>query len=173
MFRVPVTSFGSWRLNHQGLVPCQPPSRLWMERPCRKTLGLPRRNSGKPSGDSGAGGALRTSAEDIVRRWKEYLEDLLNHTGRSTIEEAESGHEENIIIYRGITLLSHFWNIYARVLESSASQTCDTEGIMGVLSQPQNTRPALYPLEDTWEYGQQVYTRFVVSWSVLCLLPRE
>lgn len=37
--------------------------------------------------------ALLTSTEDIVRRWKEYFEDLLNPTDMSFVEEAESGVE--------------------------------------------------------------------------------
>uniref|UniRef100_A0A3P9BAT4 PH domain-containing protein n=1 Tax=Maylandia zebra TaxID=106582 RepID=A0A3P9BAT4_9CICH len=42
-----------------------------------------------------AGGALLTSTEKIVRRWKEYFEDLLNPTDTSSEEEAESGDEGN------------------------------------------------------------------------------
>ncbi|KAL3987397.1 N-acetylgalactosamine 4-sulfate 6-O-sulfotransferase [Sarotherodon galilaeus] len=39
------------------------------------------------------GGVLLTSTEKIVRRWKEYFEDLLNTTGTSSVAEAESGDE--------------------------------------------------------------------------------
>ncbi|KAM4534591.1 uncharacterized protein V3H82_024506 [Fundulus diaphanus] len=35
------------------------------------------------------GGVLRTSTRDVVRRWAEYFEDLLNPTNTSSIEEAE------------------------------------------------------------------------------------
>ncbi len=36
------------------------------------------------------GGKLLTSTGDIVGRWKEYFEDLLNPTDMSSIEEAEA-----------------------------------------------------------------------------------
>ena len=36
-------------------------------------------------------GALLTSTGDVVRRWKEYFEDLLNPTNTSSVEDAESG----------------------------------------------------------------------------------
>lgn len=38
-----------------------------------------------------AGGVRLTSTEKIVGQWKEYVEDLLNPTDMSFIEEAESG----------------------------------------------------------------------------------
>ncbi|GAA6064832.1 receptor-type tyrosine-protein phosphatase F-like, partial [Tachysurus ichikawai] len=71
-------------------------------RPWRRTIGWPRRNSGKPSGASEGGkqcpahtvysvsGNLLTSTGDILRRWKEYFEDLLNPTDMSSTEEAEA-----------------------------------------------------------------------------------
>ena len=40
------------------------------------------------------GGELLTSTGDIVGRWKEYFEDLLNPTDMSSIEEAEAGDSE-------------------------------------------------------------------------------
>ena len=40
------------------------------------------------------GGELLTSTGDIVGRWKEYFEDLLNPTDTSSIEEAEAGDSE-------------------------------------------------------------------------------
>ncbi|KAI3364575.1 hypothetical protein L3Q82_011365 [Scortum barcoo] len=61
-------------------------------RPWRRTIGRPRRDSGKPSGASEGGsstvptlftvqgGELLTSTGDIVGRWKKYFEDLLNPT---------------------------------------------------------------------------------------------
>lgn len=39
----------------------------------------------------GAGGELLTSTGDVVRRWKEYFEDLLNPAVTSSVEEAEAG----------------------------------------------------------------------------------
>uniref|UniRef100_A0A3B3QGI4 Reverse transcriptase domain-containing protein n=1 Tax=Paramormyrops kingsleyae TaxID=1676925 RepID=A0A3B3QGI4_9TELE len=39
----------------------------------------------------GEDGALLTSAQDVVSRWKEYFEDLLNPTDMPSNEEAESG----------------------------------------------------------------------------------
>ncbi|XDV31040.1 hypothetical protein PO909_033817 [Leuciscus waleckii] len=39
-------------------------------------------------------GQLLTSTGDIVGRWKEYFEDLLNPTDTSSIEEAEAGGSE-------------------------------------------------------------------------------
>ncbi len=35
------------------------------------------------------GGELLTSTGDVIGRWKEYFEDLLNHTDTPSIEEAE------------------------------------------------------------------------------------
>ncbi|KAI3375368.1 hypothetical protein L3Q82_021857 [Scortum barcoo] len=76
-------------------------------RPWRRTIGRPRRDSGKPSrrlrrGKQysantvySAGGELLTSTEDIVgRRWKKYFEDLLNPTDLPSNEEAEDGDSE-------------------------------------------------------------------------------
>ncbi|KAK3525226.1 hypothetical protein QTP86_024956 [Hemibagrus guttatus] len=40
------------------------------------------------------GGELLASTGDIVRRWKEYLEDLFNRTDMSSIEEAEAEDSE-------------------------------------------------------------------------------
>ena len=36
------------------------------------------------------GGQLLTSTGDVIGRWKEYFEDLLNPTDTSSIEEAEA-----------------------------------------------------------------------------------
>ncbi|KAI3353034.1 hypothetical protein L3Q82_019606 [Scortum barcoo] len=75
-------------------------------RPWRRTIGRPRRDSGKPSGASEGGsstlptlftvqgGELLTSTEDIVGRWKKYFEDLLNPTDLPSNEEAEDGDSE-------------------------------------------------------------------------------
>ncbi|KAI3352202.1 hypothetical protein L3Q82_005169 [Scortum barcoo] len=75
-------------------------------RPWRRTIGRPRRDSGKPSGASeggkqysantvySAGGELLTSTGDIVGRWKKYFEDLLNPTDLPSNEEAEAGVSE-------------------------------------------------------------------------------
>ncbi|KAI3355561.1 hypothetical protein L3Q82_018386 [Scortum barcoo] len=69
-------------------------------RPWRRTIGRPRRDSGKPSGASEGGsstlptlftvqgGELLTSTGDIVGRWKKYFEDLLNPTDLPSSEEA-------------------------------------------------------------------------------------
>ncbi|KAI3371774.1 hypothetical protein L3Q82_024327 [Scortum barcoo] len=75
-------------------------------RPWRRTIGRPRRDSGKPSqrlrrGKQysantvySAGGELLTSTGDIVGRWKKYFEDLLNPTDLPSNEEAEAGVSE-------------------------------------------------------------------------------
>uniref|UniRef100_A0A8C9TUR8 Reverse transcriptase domain-containing protein n=1 Tax=Scleropages formosus TaxID=113540 RepID=A0A8C9TUR8_SCLFO len=39
-------------------------------------------------------GALLTSTEDVLRRWKEYFEDLLNPSDTPSVEEAEAGDSE-------------------------------------------------------------------------------
>ncbi|KAI3354352.1 hypothetical protein L3Q82_018879 [Scortum barcoo] len=77
-----------------------------VRRPWRRTIGRPRRDSGKPSGASeggkqysantvySAGGELLTSTGDIVGRWKKYFEDLLNPTDLPSSEEAEAGDSE-------------------------------------------------------------------------------
>ncbi|KAI3366000.1 hypothetical protein L3Q82_009827 [Scortum barcoo] len=91
------------------------PGRSWRQklgsgrssvRPWRRTIGRPRRDSGKPSGASEGGsstlptlftvqvGELLTSTEDIVGRWKKYFEDLLNPTDLPSNEEAEDGDSE-------------------------------------------------------------------------------
>ncbi|KAI3356428.1 hypothetical protein L3Q82_017642 [Scortum barcoo] len=93
------------------------PGRSWRQklgsgrssvRPWRRTIGRPRRDSGKPSGASeggrgeqysantvySAGGELLTSTGDIVGRWKKYFEDLLNPTDLPSNEEAEAGVSE-------------------------------------------------------------------------------
>lgn len=45
---------------------------------------------------------LLTSAEDIFKRRKEYVEDLLNLTDTSSVAEAESGDKEgNSCLTRG------------------------------------------------------------------------
>ena len=36
------------------------------------------------------GGVLLTSTGNVIRHWKEYLEDLLNPSNMSSMEEAES-----------------------------------------------------------------------------------
>ena len=70
-------------------------------RPCRTTSERPQRDSGPPSGGSGWGAvhhqhcvlwgrALLTSTRDVVSRWGEYFEDLLNPTDMSSDDEAES-----------------------------------------------------------------------------------
>ncbi|KAI3359210.1 hypothetical protein L3Q82_002735 [Scortum barcoo] len=75
-------------------------------RPWRRTIGQPRRNSGKLSSASeggkqcfantvySAGGELLTSTGDIVERWKEYFEDLLNPTDTPSTEEVEARDSE-------------------------------------------------------------------------------
>ncbi|KAI3377125.1 hypothetical protein L3Q82_000320 [Scortum barcoo] len=92
------------------------PGRSWRQklgsgrssvRPWRRTIGRPRRDSGKPSwrlrrGKQysantvySAGGELLTSTGDIViGRWKKYFEDLLNPTDLPSSEEAEAGDSE-------------------------------------------------------------------------------
>ncbi|KAI3375625.1 hypothetical protein L3Q82_003940 [Scortum barcoo] len=91
------------------------PGRSWRQklgsgrssvRPWRRTIGRPRRDSGKPSGASEGGsstlptlftvqgGELLTSTGDIVGRWKKYFEDLLNPTDLPSNEEAEAGVSE-------------------------------------------------------------------------------
>ncbi|KAI3361249.1 hypothetical protein L3Q82_012921 [Scortum barcoo] len=92
------------------------PGRSWRQklgsgrssvRPWRRTIGRPRRDSGKPSvrrlrrGKQysantvySVGGELLTSTEDIVGRWKKYFEDLLNPTDLPSSEEAEAGDSE-------------------------------------------------------------------------------
>ena len=61
-----------------------------------EAINRPRRNSGKPSLFStntvySGGGQLLTSTGDIVGRWKEYFNDLLNSTDTPSIEGAEAG----------------------------------------------------------------------------------
>ncbi|KAI3368139.1 hypothetical protein L3Q82_007871 [Scortum barcoo] len=75
-------------------------------RPWRRTIGRPRRDSGKTvrrlrrgkqySANTvySAGGELLTSTGDIVGRWKKYFEDLLNPTDLPSNEEAEAGDSE-------------------------------------------------------------------------------
>ncbi|KAI3361708.1 hypothetical protein L3Q82_002066 [Scortum barcoo] len=96
------------------------PGRSWRQklgsgrssvRPWRRTIGRPRRDSGKQTGKPSirrlrrgkqysantvysAGGELLTSTEDIVGRWKKYFEDLLNPTDLPSNEEAEDGDSE-------------------------------------------------------------------------------
>ncbi|KAI3363612.1 hypothetical protein L3Q82_001244 [Scortum barcoo] len=93
------------------------PGRSWRQklgsgrssvRPWRRTIGRPRRDSGKPSGASAseggkqysantvysAGGEMLTSTGDIVGRWKKYFEDLLNPTDLPSNEQAEAGDSE-------------------------------------------------------------------------------
>uniref|UniRef100_A0A8C6K8L9 Reverse transcriptase domain-containing protein n=1 Tax=Nothobranchius furzeri TaxID=105023 RepID=A0A8C6K8L9_NOTFU len=71
-------------------------------RPWSKTSVRLRGDSGLPSGASGrkqcatntiysGDGVLLTSTQDVVDRWAEYFEDLLNPTDTSSSEEAESG----------------------------------------------------------------------------------
>lgn len=43
----------------------------------------------------GCGRSSEILTEDIVRWWKEYFEDLLKPTHMSSIEEAQSGDEED------------------------------------------------------------------------------
>ncbi|KAI3368164.1 hypothetical protein L3Q82_007887 [Scortum barcoo] len=96
------------------------PGRSWRQklgsgrssvRPWRRTIGRPRRDSGKPSGASeggsstlptlftAVGGELLTSTGDIVGRWKKYFEDLLNPTDLPSSEEAEAGDSEGGLVH--------------------------------------------------------------------------
>ena len=69
-------------------------------KPWKGTFDRCRTDSGKLSGASGResfintvysqGGGLLTLMGDVIGRWKEYLEDLLNPTNTSSTEEAES-----------------------------------------------------------------------------------
>ena len=70
-------------------------------RPWKLTFCRHQEDSGKLSDGSGRessasqtlyswGGVLLTSTGDVVRRWKEYFEDLLNSTNMSSIEDPES-----------------------------------------------------------------------------------
>lgn len=67
-----------------------------------KTFSRPRRNSGKPFGDSRwrssphCGGELLTSNGDIVEQRKEYVKDLLNPTNMSSLEQVEQREEEKV-----------------------------------------------------------------------------
>ncbi len=75
-------------------------------RPWRRTTGWPRKRFWQTVRASGGGkqcptnavysgcGRLLTSTGDVVGRWKEYFEDLLNPAVTSSIEEAEAGCSE-------------------------------------------------------------------------------
>ncbi|KAK3561397.1 hypothetical protein QTP86_000593 [Hemibagrus guttatus] len=74
-------------------------------RPWRRTIRRPRGNSGRPFGLRrgkqlsantvyGGGGELLVSTGDIVGRWKEYFEDLLNPTDTPSVEEPEAEDSE-------------------------------------------------------------------------------
>ncbi|KAI3357008.1 hypothetical protein L3Q82_003639 [Scortum barcoo] len=92
------------------------PGRSWRQklgsgrssvRPWRRTIGRPRRDSGKPSGASEGGSStlptlftvrvweLLTSTGDIVGWWKKYFEDLLNPTDLPSTEEEEAEAEDS------------------------------------------------------------------------------
>ena len=72
-----------------------PPGELWPD--SEGSWGHWRLRRGKQSSTNtvySEGGELLTSTGDIIRRWKEYFEDLLNPTDMPSIEEAEAGDSE-------------------------------------------------------------------------------
>ncbi|KAK3507545.1 hypothetical protein QTP70_028447, partial [Hemibagrus guttatus] len=98
----------------------------------------------------GGGGELLVSTGDIVGRWKEYFEDLLNPTDTPSVEEPEAENSESLDVVglswltclcniAGITLLSLPGKVYSRVLEK-------------------RIRPVL---EGSWEFAQPVHMCFV------------
>ncbi|KAK3535605.1 hypothetical protein QTP70_017246, partial [Hemibagrus guttatus] len=62
------------------------------------------------------GGELLASTEDIVGRWKEYFEDLLNPTDTPSVEEPETEDSEvdSFITQAEVTELTHLCNIAGR-----------------------------------------------------------
>ncbi|KAK3533933.1 hypothetical protein QTP70_034928 [Hemibagrus guttatus] len=114
------------------------------------------------------GGELLASTGDIVGRWKEYFEDLLNPTDTPSVEEPEAedrsldwatgvvvalfkkGDRRVCSNYRGITLLSFPGKVYSRVLE-------------------RRVRPVL---EGSWKFAQPVHMCFVDLEKAFDRVPR-
>ncbi|KAK3505944.1 hypothetical protein QTP70_018870, partial [Hemibagrus guttatus] len=139
----------------------------------------------------GGGGELLVSTGDIVGRWKEYFEDLLNPTDTPSVEEPEGlrawrsgtvpldwatgvvvplfkkGDRRVCSNYRGITLLSLPGKVYSRVLERRVRPLVEPR----IQEEQCGFRPSrgtldqLYTLhrvlEGSWEFSQPVHMCFV------------
>ncbi|KAK7884420.1 hypothetical protein WMY93_027543 [Mugilogobius chulae] len=146
-----------------------------------------------------AGGELLTSTGDVVGRWKEYFEGLLNPTATSSDEEAETEDSEYLksldVIgmmvplfkkgdrrvcsnYRGITLLSLPGKVYSRVLERRLrpiveprmqEEQCGFRPGRGTLDQLYTLHRVL---EGSWEFAQPVHMCFVDLEKAFDRVPR-
>uniref|UniRef100_A0A3B3QX38 Reverse transcriptase domain-containing protein n=1 Tax=Paramormyrops kingsleyae TaxID=1676925 RepID=A0A3B3QX38_9TELE len=129
----------------------------------------------------GGDGALLTSARDVVGRWKEYFEDLLNPTDTPSNEEAESGGASGLTDWGGGPPLQERGKVYSGVLERRVSQIvepriqeeqCGFHPGCGTVDQLYTLGKVL---EGAWEFAQPVYMCFVnlekafdrVLWGVL------
>ncbi|KAK3569663.1 hypothetical protein QTP86_002629 [Hemibagrus guttatus] len=139
----------------------------------------------------GGGGELLVSTGDIVGRWKEYFEDLLNPTDTPSAEEPEAKDSERsgtvpldwatgVVVplfkkgdrrvcsnYRRITLLSLPGKVYSRVLERRVRLLVEPR----IQEEQCGFRPSrgtldqLYTLHrvlgGSWEFAQPVHMCFV------------
>ncbi|TWW66800.1 hypothetical protein D4764_20G0008320 [Takifugu flavidus] len=141
-------------------------------------------------------GVLLTSTRDVVDRWKEYFEDLLNPTNAPSSEEvgpgdtgtgtrisgaevAEKGDRRVCSNYGGITLLSLPGKVYSGVLERKVHrivepriqvEQCGFRPGRGTVDQ-------LYTLsrvfEGAWEFAQPVHMCFKDLEKAFDRVPRE
>ncbi|TWW77426.1 hypothetical protein D4764_12G0008160 [Takifugu flavidus] len=147
-------------------------------------------------------GVLLTSTRDVVDRWKEYFEDLLNPTNTPSSEEApgvdeirpeflkaldvtwvvvplfKKGEQRVCSNYRGITLLSLSGKVYSGVLDRRVRQIVEPQ----IQEEQCGFRPGrgtvdqLYTLsrifEGAWEFAQPVHMCFVDLEKAFNRLPR-
>ncbi|KAK3511328.1 hypothetical protein QTP70_000378 [Hemibagrus guttatus] len=102
----------------------------------------------------GGGGALLVSTGDIVGRWKEYFEDLLNPTDMPSIEEpeAEDSEEEQCGFRPSRGTLDQLYTIH-RVLEDSSEFAQPVHMCFVDLEKAFGRVPRGILWEVLWEYG--------------------
>ncbi|TKS65417.1 Craniofacial development protein 2 p97 bucentaur protein [Collichthys lucidus] len=141
-------------------------------------------------------GVLLTSTGDVMGRWREYFEDLLNPTSTSSpvvvspISGAEVA-ETGVVVplfkkgdrrmcsnYRGITLLSLPGKVFSGVLERRVrkivepriqEEQCGFRPGRGTVDQLYTLSAAL---EGAWEFAQPVYMCFVDLEKAFDRVPR-
>ncbi|KAI3375330.1 hypothetical protein L3Q82_021824 [Scortum barcoo] len=156
-------------------------------RPWRRTIGRPRRDSGKPSGASEGGsstlptlftvqgGELLTSTEDIVGRWKKYFEDLLNPTDLPSSEEAEAGDSEvdpSITQAEVTEVVRKLLGGKAPGVDEIRPEYLKSLDVVGLSWLTRLCNIAWRVLEGLWEFAQPVHMCFVDLEKAFDRVPR-
>ncbi|KAK3514337.1 hypothetical protein QTP70_015045 [Hemibagrus guttatus] len=117
----------------------------------------------------GGGGELLVSTGDIVRRWKEYFEDLLNPTDTPSVEEPEAKDSEldSFITQAEVTeVVQQLLGGKASGVDEIRPEYLKSLDVVGLSWQPG------WVLEGSWEFAQPVHMCFVDLEKAFDRVPR-